>query len=48
MSSKREFKSLDEALAAMPTDVLDKEIARLQAEQIAANEKAAAAAKKPN
>jgi hypothetical protein len=31
-SSKVEFKSLDEALAAMPTDVLDREIARLQAE----------------
>jgi uncharacterized small protein (DUF1192 family) len=34
-SSKVEFNSLAEAVAAMPTDVLDREIARLEAEQAA-------------
>jgi hypothetical protein len=40
-----EFNSLQEALAAMPTDVLDREIARLEAAEAA---KAAAAKTKPN
>jgi hypothetical protein len=39
---KLEINSLDEALAAMPTDVLDREIARLQAEEDAKR------ARKPN
>jgi hypothetical protein len=43
---KVEFNSLKEALAAMPTDVLDREIARLQAEQDA--KAVAMAAKEPN
>jgi hypothetical protein len=38
-SSKVQFNSLAEALAALPTEVLDREIARLQKEQ---DEKAAA------
>jgi hypothetical protein len=40
---KVEFNSLDEAIAAMPTHVLDREIATMEAKQAAK-----AAAKKPN
>jgi hypothetical protein len=42
-NSKVQFNSLAEAVAAMPTDVLDREIARLEAEQAAKH-----AAKKTN
>jgi polyhydroxyalkanoate synthesis regulator phasin len=42
--SKVEFQSLDEAIAALPTDVLDREIARLEAQAAAKD----AAARKPN